>query len=84
MSEFDKDYYKPVGLDENERLFRYETDKTKIVGILPLVKMNVITGRVYFLSERGNTLDMAHFETRGIRTIGLVIIPSKCFEVYKL
>ena len=73
LNEFDRDYFRPVGLNENEMLFRYGNEKTKLSNILPLIKINVITGRIYFLSERGSEMDMAHFETRGIRSSYLVV-----------
>jgi hypothetical protein len=40
-----------ITLRKNERLFRYETETTKIGGMMPLIKVNMRTGLVYFLSD---------------------------------
>lgn len=73
LSEYDENIYKVVGLKEGEKLFRYSNDKTQLVGILPIVKINVDKKLIYFVTERGAELDIADFETRGIKLHYLTI-----------
>ena len=72
LTDFDKRVYSVVGLDEGEKLYRYSNDKTKISKIEPLIKINVDKKLIYFISDRGMKLDMAHFEKRGIKLNSLV------------
>ena len=52
LDEFDQGYFADrVKLRKDERLFRYETATTKIGGMMPLIKVNLKTGLVYFLSD---------------------------------
>lgn len=52
LCDFYKGYYaNRVTLRKNERLFRYETVATKIGGMMPLIKVNLRTGLVYFLRD---------------------------------
>ncbi len=52
LDEFDQGYYADrVKLRKDERLFRYETSTTKIVGMRPLIKVNMNSGLVYFLRD---------------------------------
>ena len=52
LCDFYKGYYdNRVTLRKNERLFRYETVATKIGGMMPLIKVNLRTGLVYFLTD---------------------------------
>ena len=52
LCDFYKGYYaNRVTLRKNERLFRYETETTKIGGMMPLIKVNLRTGLVYFLRD---------------------------------
>lgn len=52
LCDFYKGYYADrVTLRKNERLFRYETATTKIGGMMPLIKVNLRTGLVYFLRD---------------------------------
>jgi len=52
LDEFDQGYYADrVTLRKDERLFRYETSTTKIGGMMPLIKVNMKRGLVYFLRD---------------------------------
>lgn len=52
LDEFDKGYFAGrVKLHKDERLFRYETTTTKIGGMMPLIKVNLKSGLVYFLRD---------------------------------
>lgn len=52
LDDFDQGYFADrVKLRKDERLFRYETVATKIGGMMPLIKVNLKSGLVYFLSD---------------------------------
>ncbi len=52
LDEFDQDYFaNRVELRGGEQLFRYETPTTRIGGMMPLIKVNLKTGLVYFLQD---------------------------------
>ena len=51
LDDFDRNVADRVTLRKNERLFRYETVATKIGGMMPLIKVNLRTGLVYFLRD---------------------------------
>ena len=48
---FDDNFYSHLPLKEDEILFRTETETGRISQSLPLVKVNIANGRVYFMSE---------------------------------
>ena len=73
LTDYDSQYYKPVGLNNNEMLFRYTTDLMKRMEEIRLVKINVETNRIYFLTDLGVDNDTALFETRGIKLNHLTI-----------
>ena len=64
LDSFDLEFVSLVPLKEGEKIFRYQTDRSRIAGISPLVKVNLRSGLAYYLIE--NT-DVPVFETRGIR-----------------
>ena len=52
LDDFDQGYFADrVTLRKNEKLLRYETAITKIGGMMPLIKVNMRTGLVYFLRD---------------------------------
>ena len=55
LDDFDKKITKDVPLKPNEMIFRFETDKSKVTGMRPLIKVNTKSGLVYFV-------DNDHFE----------------------
>lgn len=77
LDSFDKKYTKNVKLKSDERIYRYETETTAIAGLRPLVKVNIVNGKVYFLTSRANEIDMPEFEGRGVDTIYLNIFAEK-------
>lgn len=48
---FDENFYSHLPLKNDEILFRTETETGRISQSLPLVKVNLANGRVYFMSE---------------------------------
>lgn len=65
---FDQAYYADVKLKETERLFRYETETTRISGMKPIVKINIANGLIYFLQDLYADDDKnLKFESRGVR-----------------
>lgn len=55
--------------NENVRFFRITSDKMKLTGIQPYVKINLDRNLVYFLTERSSNgqISEPEFETRGIK-----------------
>ena len=51
LSDFDEKFYSHLPLKQDEILFRTETETGRISKSLPLVKVNIANGRVYFMSE---------------------------------
>jgi len=66
LDAFDKSELKGVKLKAGERIFRYATRVTMAGGMIPLIKVNLDKGLMYFLTqdsaENGETYE---FETRG-------------------
>ena len=51
LDDFDDKFYKNAKLGKNEKLFRYETETCRIGQFLPLIKVNVVSGLIYFLED---------------------------------
>ena len=64
-----------IGRDE-EGIFRYHTDTTRIGGISPLIKINFERSLVYFLTQRAHEEDVEEFESRGVQMTFLNIMPD--------
>lgn len=64
LTNFDKQFTKNVKLKSGERIYR---TVSKLFGMLPLVKVNINTGRAYFLSDRSMSgeIDEPEFQTKG-------------------
>lgn len=70
LSEFDKKYWKDVPLKQNEMLFRYESDATKIGKMMPVVKINLEKGLIYFLNDLYADDDKnLDFSTKGMKPL---------------
>ena len=80
LDSFDKDYTQTVPLKHGEVLLRYCTDRMK--HGLPLVKLDVELGIVYFLtadSYNGLNGDDVQFEGRGCKLVYLNIVKGYWF-----
>ena len=51
LDDYDRNFYAHLPLKPNEMIFRTETERGRISKSLPLVKINIMNGRVYFLSD---------------------------------
>ena len=56
LDDYDRDFYSHLPLNGHEMLFRTETSVGRISKSLPLVKINIVNGRVYFISEDNDFL----------------------------
>ena len=56
LDDYDRKFYSHIALKPNEMLFRNETETGRISKSLPLIKINIENGRVYFMSD-GNDLN---------------------------
>lgn len=68
LDEYDQVFIaeKGIQLKDEEMVFRYQTDTTRISGISPLIKINLKNGMVYFNAADSDTEDVI-FETRGTK-----------------
>jgi hypothetical protein len=64
IDEWDKKFCENVKLKENEKLFRFETDKAKKAGQKPLIKINMEKCLTYFLVQ---DTELPEFESRGVK-----------------
>jgi len=51
LDDYDRKFYSHIPLKPNEMLFRNETERGRISKSLPLIKINLQNGRVYFMSD---------------------------------
>ncbi len=65
LDDFDKQWVAGVYLKPDERIYRYVTDV--MVNMMPLIKVNIERGLIYFLTEEAHKIDKPIFETRGIK-----------------
>lgn len=77
LSDFDRDLVKHIRLKPSEYIFRYETDTSRIGDMRPFIKVNINSGRVYFLTADSMDRDIIEFEGRGIMTTYFKIRPEK-------
>jgi hypothetical protein len=54
LDDYDRKFYSHIPLKPNEMLFRNETERGRISKSLPLVKINIENGRVYFMSDEND------------------------------
>lgn len=72
LDSFDKDYYSHLKLKDGEKLYRYETEATKIGGYFPLIKVSVKRGLIYFMEDMYSDDDKNPvFYSRGIKPMYL-------------
>jgi hypothetical protein len=66
LEDYDKHEYKDLPLKEGQRLIRYKTENM-LGRMVPLIKINIEKGLIYFLKESEIENDSPVFETRGIK-----------------
>lgn len=66
LDAFDNKLYADVKLKEGESLYRYNSNATIAGKIQPLIKVNIQSGLVYFMTEDGLENDTPIFETKGM------------------
>jgi hypothetical protein len=69
LDEYDMNFVKSQGikLKPNERLFRYFTRNTAIAGMIPLLKINIESGLIYFSKPTDFGDETLEFETKGLK-----------------
>ena len=84
LSDFDKEYYSHLPLKNGEKLFRYSTDRM-IDGSKYLIKINLLKGLIYFMSEQNDMNDDKNisFETRGIKSEYITLDKDKVDNVFE-
>ena len=77
LDEHDDYLVRRQNLKEGERIYRYFTRRSAFTGQVPLIKINIDKGLLYFLKEDEEGLDLIEFETKGIPVRYLNIIPPQ-------
>ena len=67
LDEFDRDYVKAVEIKPNERIYRYITRNSAIGGMMPLVKINLENGLVYYPIFKDEDV-LVGFDSKGQKT----------------
>lgn len=67
LDSYDRDFVSNIGIKPNERIYRYVTRATAIGGMIPLLKVNLDSGLVYFneSSEFGD--ESVVFSKKGVK-----------------
>jgi hypothetical protein len=74
LDDFDKNFVKDIPLKENERIFRYYTRSTAIGGMMPLVKINLESGLMYFNQATDFGDESIRFSRKGERPLYLNLV----------
>ena len=77
LDDYDDYVVRKQNLKEGERIYRYFTRRSAIGGMIPLIKINIDKGLLYFLKPDDEGLDLIEFETKGIPVRYLNIIPPQ-------
>jgi len=81
LDEFDRDYVKGVDINPNERIYRYITRNSAIGGMMPLIKINVENGLVYYPIFKDEDV-LVGFDRRGQKTEYLNLIEADESDYY--
>jgi hypothetical protein len=71
LDSFDIDFTKEVKLKPDEKIFRFQTERTKLMNISPLIKVNIKKGLVYWGCENAPC-----FDTKGTKVLFLNLVQS--------
>jgi predicted ABC-type ATPase len=74
LDDYDSYVVRKEKLKEGEKIYRYFTRNSAITGQVPLIKINIDKGLLYFLKPDDEDLDLIEFETKGIPVRYLNII----------
>ncbi len=78
LDDFDKNVVKHIKLKDREYIFRYFNRTTAIGGMIPLIKINIDNGMLYFTEDTGGDYtDTINFEKRGVKALWVNLIQSK-------
>jgi predicted ABC-type ATPase len=77
LDEYDDYLVRRQNLKEGEIIYRYFTRRSAFTGQVPLIKINIDKGLLYFLKDDDEGLDLIEFETKGIPVRYLNIIPRE-------
>lgn len=69
LSNYDAGEVSDVRVKAGEKIFRYATEVSAKTGIAPFIKVNVLKGLAYFLTEESSSgeTDSIKFETRSVK-----------------
>jgi hypothetical protein len=77
LDSFDKELIAKNGitLTPNERVYRYQTETTKSGGMKPLIKINIQSGKLYFIQQRDD--EIIRFDNRGLDSQFINLLEEK-------
>jgi hypothetical protein len=84
LDEYDKEFTKDVRLNPGEKLFRYYTRTTAIGGMVPLLKINLNNGLIYFMESKDFGDETIDFSTKGIKAEYINLVSSALEDEYAL
>jgi|AntRauTorcE11897_2_1112592.scaffolds.fasta_scaffold02347_4 hypothetical protein len=78
ISSFDESSLSGVRLKKGEIVFRYSTETTAVTGMVPFIKINVLKGLAYFLTQESSSgdTDEIRFESRSVKLSFLRLDPK--------
>lgn len=71
LSETERECFSDIPMGLDEVMFRYETATTKIGGMKPLIKINMLSGKIFFLEYGRSCDDGIVFCKRGLKPLWL-------------
>jgi hypothetical protein len=77
LDSFDQNLVKDIKLKSGERIFRYFNERSAIGGIVPLIKINLEKGLLYFMPMKEFGDDSIEFETKGVKAEWVNLIEDK-------
>lgn len=81
LSSYDASEVSGVRVKAGEKIFRYATESSATTGIAPFIKVNVLKGLAYFLTEESSSGESeVKFETRSVKLAFLRLKPESMKE----
>jgi len=77
LDSFDQYLVKDIKLKSGERIFRYFNEMSAIGGIVPIIKINLEKGLLYFTPMKEFGDDSIEFETKGVKAEWVNLIEDK-------
>lgn len=67
LDEFDQENTKDIKLKDGEKIYRADTQRSRMMRLSYLVKINTLIDRVYFIKEWDMHDDKIFFDSKGVK-----------------